>query len=696
MKKKRVFVFDIEIYINYLLIGFSDIETGEVYSVECVGKNSRLAKEDRLWLKRFMRKHQTIGFNSRGFDLPILYAAAAGSTCAELKGIANDIIVGGMKPWDVERAHGLEIPRELDHIDLIEVAPGKASLKIYNGRLHGKRMQDLPIAHDATLTDDEVEIVYDYWKNDLQATKLLNKSLAEQIMFRSELSKQYGIDLRSKSDAQVAEAVIKKRVEQITGSKPQKPELKNIKPFRYRAPDYIRFKNKHLNSVLDDIEAWDFRLSHSGKVQMPDFLSSAAITFEQLGDTIGQLNDTEDEDDDIHHRPGRLEVGTSVYRMGIGGLHSSEKRAVHTSDEDNVLIDADVASYYPSIILTLGVYPETMGKAFLKVYKNIVDKRLAAKAKQGEIYKEIEALKAQISNANRPSELMAERLAELEADYHREKVANEGGKIMINGSFGKLGSRWSALFSPKLLITVTLTGQLALLMLIEWLEDAGIPVVSGNTDGILIKCPRKKIERMKSIIAKWQQETGFVMETNEYRAVYSRDVNNYIALKPDGKAKRKGAYAKSGLEEKKNPTADICADAVCEFLSKGTPIGNTIRNCRDISKFVTVRTVKGGAIWNVKEVEFERVSEKTGKKLKPGVRYDDSDAEYLGKAIRWYQSTCGNGAIHYKGSLNRVPKSDGARPLMEVADDFPDDVDFGSYVRAARQMLYDIGYYEEL
>lgn len=699
VKQKRTLVTDSEVYKNYCLIGFMDIATDAVWSIEAVGAESRFSKEDRAWLARKMKRELTVGFNSRGFDLVLYYAAIAGLTVAEMKQIADEIIVGKknksgefiqQKSWDVEKAWGIEIPRNLDTIDLIEVAPGKASLKIYNGRVHGRRMQDLPIDPNSVLTDDEIERTYEYWKNDLQATKVLYLSLAEQIALRTALSKEYGIDLRSKSDAQVAEAVIKKRVEQITGSAPHKPDLSKIKPFKYRAPDYIRFKSEHLNDVLETIEAWDFRLSYSGKVQMPDFLSSAEISFEQMGETIGHLNEDEDEE-----REGNLKVGGSVYRMGIGGLHSSEKRAVHTSDDEFVLIDADVASYYPSIILNLGLYPETMGKAFLKVYRGIVERRLAAKAKQGEIGKEIEALKAKIASANRPSELMADRLVELEADFHREKVANEGGKIMINGSFGKLGSRWSALFSPNLLITVTLTGQLALLMLIEWLEAAGISVVSGNTDGILIKCPRGKLDRMQRIIGDWQDETGFIMETGEYKAVYSRDVNNYIALKPDGKAKRKGAYAKSGLEEKKNPSMDICADAVAEFLSKGTPITKSIRECQDIRKFVTVRTVKGGAIWNVSEVEVERIG-KRGQKLKPGVRFDDSEAEYLGKAIRWYQSTCGNGAIHYKGSLNRVPKSDGAAPLMELPDTMPEDVDFSWYVREARRMLYDIGYYEDL
>lgn len=288
-----------------------------------------------------------------------------------------------------------------------------------------------------------------------------------------------------------------------------------------------------------------------------------------------------------------------------------------------------------------------------------------------------------------------ERIDSLKKEMHTQKVINEGGKLNLNGSFGKLGSVFSPLFSPDLLLTVTLTGQLSLLMLIERLERAGIAVVSGNTDGIVIKPHKDRIDDLRAIVKRWEKDTGFGMEQAEYTALYAASVNNYIALKKGGGAKRKGHYAKSGLEEKKNPTMDICSEAAVEFLEKGTPLGQTIRACRDIRKFVTVRTVNGGAVYGVREVEYERRSEKTGKVLKPGTRFDGSDAEYLGKAIRFYYSTESIGAIHYKSNLNKVPKSDGAKPLMQLPDEFPSDVNFAAYVREARQILHDIAAVED-
>ena len=58
---------------------------------------------------------------------------------------------------------------------------------------------------------------------------------------------------------------------------------------------------------------------------------------------------------------------------------------------------------------------------------------------------------------------------------------------MLNGTFGKTGSPYSVLFAPEMMIQTTITGQLALLMLIEHLETASISVISANTDGIVIQ-----------------------------------------------------------------------------------------------------------------------------------------------------------------------------------------------------------------
>jgi hypothetical protein len=298
------------------------------------------------------------------------------------------------------------------------------------------------------------------------------------------------------------------------------------------------------------------------------------------------------------------------------------------SGEEFYLIDRDCASYYPNIILNQGLYPSHMGKAFLKVYRSIVERRLKAKKE-------------------------------------KNKVVADSLKITINGSFGKLGSKYSSLYAPDLMIQVTLTGQLALLMLIEMVELIGIPVVSANTDGIVIKCPVDRYDDLNNVVKYWEKLTNFETEETRYKALYSRDVNNYLAVKEDNKCKAKGTYSTPGLQ--KNPTSLICVDAIKAIIVDSTPIEETILNCKDLTRFLTVRTVKGGG---------------------------EQDGVYLGKAVRWYYSTeTKNKTINYIASGNKVAKSEGAKPCMDLPPTFPTDINYQWYINETIEMLHDIDFY---
>lgn len=313
--------------------------------------------------------------------------------------------------------------------------------------------------------------------------------------------------------------------------------------------------------------------------------------------------------------------------------------------------------------------------------------------------------------------LIKAEIAKLEAELIELQTADGGGKIQINGTFGKTGSPYSVLFAPQMLIQTTITGQLSLLMLIEWHELYGIPVISANTDGIVIDVPRDKLQVSEYLIAEWERRTGLEMETDDYVALYARDVNNYFAIKTPDDVKRKGEYAKAGLAEKKNPDVEICADAVAEFLAKGTPIEYTIAACRDITKFVTIQRVNGGGVkmWGEGPRKGARVMDmlgtllangwiKDGRKWRKGdVQTDPTTAyqscfqpqkaEFLGKVVRWYYGTRSPGPIVYASNGNTVSLSYGARPCMTLPDEFPDDIDYEWYINKAQSMLKDVGYY---
>ena len=248
----------------------------------------------------------------------------------------------------------------------------------------------------------------------------------------------------------------------------------------------------------------------------------------------------------------------------------------------------------------------------------------------------------------------------LEAKASGDTVTNDALKITINGCYGKLGSRYSAVYAPQLLLAVTFTGQLALLMLIEMMAEKGIQCVSANTDGVTIMVTDPYWE---IVVDEWEEQTGFLLEETKYKSIHYRDVNNYFALTNDGDLKTKGAFREPGVN--KNPAAPIVFNAAMAYILYGQPIETIMEECNDINQFLSVRTVKGGA------------------------RKDD---EYLGKAVRWYYSTETDTAIHYISNGNKVAKTDGAMPMMDLKPGLPSDLDLDWYVNEAFKTVDEVGY----
>lgn len=645
---------DIESYPNYTLFGFKSVKTGQIWTVSLRGKNATLSDHQKKKLTKLLKDKYTFGFNSNNYDIPMQLLALKGHSAKQLFRAGNHIITHGLRDWQTFKLFDIRKPRWLNHFDLMEVAKGvMVNLKTYGARLHAKKVQDLPYAVGKKLTKHEMDETEKYCGNDLDTTILLYEACKQELELRVKMGEEYGLDLMSKSDAQIAETVIKSELMKLGLSKAQlkAPKLSADHTFRYRPPDYIKFKSPYMKRILKRIKKTKFTLSRTktGKltVDLPDTLTDwkgeHAEWYSKLSRDLKKK-----------HEHNTVKIGDMCYKLGIGGLHSTEKAQTVMPKKKEVLIDKDVASYYPALILNCNVIPSQLGKPFLKVFSTIKDERL--EAKHG-------AAEAKLSQKHKKASML--------------KTISDSLKIVLNGTFGKLGSMFSIMFSPKNMIMVTLTGQLSLLMLIEELEMKGFKVVSANTDGFVTLLKKKDEKTYHKICKRWERLTGLDLEDTYYDGLFSESVNSYIAVSSyykDGDGKRvdldepyvklKGNFRLTALD--KNPDAEIVSKAVTAFITKGVPLAKTVNKSKDVKDFVIVRNAKGGGIWR---------------------------DQFLGKVCRWVHVTDGD-KITYAKSGNKVAGSDNCMPMMELKKKLPKTLDREWYLLKAERALRDLGVYK--
>lgn len=676
---KRPITHDVECYINYFEIGFYDILSGKYKIFEMFGDDEYLNTEE---LRSFvMKKSYTFyGFNSNGYDSVMIDAAIMGFNCSTLKQISDELIAEEQKAWNVRRSWGIK-RNYYDHVDLIEVAIGKSSLKMYGARMHFEELEELPYPADKVLTRNEAGNVLKYNKKDLRVTARLREELKGDLEVRDEVSQQYGIDVRSKSDAQIAEAIFKHELEQL-GIECKRPKIPTSTKLKYHIPEQFEtaFKSEDMLKVLEDIRNADFELSDSGSVILPKILDR------------------------------KIKISNRLYKMGIGGLHSEESgQSIIAKNSGYLLFEKDVASYYPNIILNQSLYPKHLGEAFIKVYKDIVDRRLYAKPRgKGKI----------------PG------LTEQQIKHYKQVDATL--KIVINGSFGKFGNKWSIIYAPDFLIQVTITGQLGLLWLIELISEIDeANVVSANTDGIVVHCSEESYDEVNKVCKYWEEQNSLILEETRYQAIYSQSVNHYLAVKDDGKYKTKGVFSRPGLS--KGAAGYISVQSVIDYLVDDIPIEDTIYLCDDIREFVHVRAVKGGGNWSVpKELPKLKAPEKREFLLSKGCKiagksktgipnlwdsyygqephsnpvttdkaynaykkhpdYQPDVIEELGKTVRWYYAEgTEDCSITYSGNGNTVATSLGSKPVMDLPGNLPEDIKYDKYIDDSVNLIESLG-----
>ena len=255
-----------------------------------------------------------------------------------------------------------------------------------------------------------------------------------------------------------------------------------------------------------------------------------------------------------------------------GGKHGAlpNFRFVQEEEPDMVVINADFESLYPHILALEEYNTISRNIKDSKAYYNTLQNRLKLK-------------------------------------HEGKKKEQLALKLILNTTYGCELNQYNDLYDPRGARSTCINGQLLISELTERLYEIGnVTLVQVNTDGIMIKIPKTKLDKYYEVCNEFSKKVKINLEYDIIDKIIQRDVNNYILYMKDKKGykiKAKGGAFSNlpnlSMDNDKNITSEyvpnfktnsmaIVSEALARYLLIGTPIEETINNCNNINMFQQV------------------------------------------------------------------------------------------------------------
>lgn len=539
------YVHDIENYPNVFLFGAIHALTETPYIFEI--SHRRDDRQAFYLFTEYLREHRAeeVGYNNLGYDYPVQHSILNNImyiTNADIYKKGDSIINAGdenrfahmvwEKDWIVPQL-------DLYKIHHFDNQAKRTSLKTLEFNMRMENIEDLPFTPGTYLTDSQIDTLRQYLIHDLKANLMFYKHSKKLIDFRRELSAKYGRNFMNHNDTKIGKDYF---IMELEKSGIQCFEPGSRKPRQTHRPSialnsvifpYVRFEQPEFNRVLN-------------------WLRQQVIT-----ETKGVFTDL------------NADINGFSFDFGTGGIHGSIESQTIRSTENYVIIDLDVASFYPNLAISNELFPAHLGKQFCTIYKNVYDMR---------------------------------------SSYPKGTPENAMLKLALNGVYGDSNNVYSPFYDPAYTMAITINGQLLLCMLAEeLLKIPGLSMIQANTDGLTVYVPRVFTGQVEQVRHAWEKLTRLQLEEAIYDVMFIRDVNNYIAVYEGGKkVKRKGAYCHSvDLGWHQNHSMQVVAKAAEAALVHNKDIRDFITSHEDIHDFMLVTKVPRNSklLWGDKQVQ---------------------------------------------------------------------------------------------
>lgn len=559
IRGKIVYVYDIEVFQNIFHCSVKNTETNNIYKFEISERKNQL----RELVKFFKQVDKYItwgdyyttninipanvifcGYNNLHYDNPIinyiieyedkLMQYNIPTICSSIFNLSKTITTSSEDNIDAWKHWKYQI--WFDTFDILTMLYSnklRVGLKEIQVTMQYPNVQEFVCDWTKPLPLEDFDSMIDYNINDVESTSELLNRCKKDVDLRIAIEDEYGVRVLSKDGVNIGMKILTQKYLEKTGLTWQ--DIKDLRspmsviPLKDVILPFIKYDSPILQRVLDDMKN--------------QIVSPGRKGYEN-----------------------KFVFNNLRYSIGVGGIHSVNSPEIIIPRDDEMLIDIDVASLYPSMLIEYEFYPKHLGKEFLEVYKQIKDERIEAK-------------------------------------HNGDKVKNETLKLALNGLSGNLQNEHNFCYSPFAVMQIRINGQLLLLMLAEKLTQIGCRIVQANTDGLFVLLKKDVYSKVNSICREWEQLTKLTLEEDRFKAMYQYAINDYFAITEDNKVKEKGMFI-TAVKLGKGLTPKIIPKAVISFFKDGIPVEDTIKNCTDIRDFLM--SEKTGKQWHVEYMNEEQ------------------------------------------------------------------------------------------
>ena len=191
-----------------------------------------------------------------------------------------------------------------------------------------------------------------------------------------------------------------------------------------------------------------------------------------------QVHDKTISDEKLFKSKVKFNIGDCPCVVGFGGIHGAIPTYLEEPSGTRVIVNFDVASLYPSLMIKCGYTSRNIPSP--KLYEVVYYDRLAAK-RTGD-----------------------------------KKKANTF-KLVLNTKYGAMLNQFNNLYDPLMGRSVCISGQLFLTeLVVSYLRNCfSITIINFNTDGVMLSIEEEELPKIYAINKEWEERTQFQLEEEE-------------------------------------------------------------------------------------------------------------------------------------------------------------------------------------